>query len=85
MDAYAYVYKIRRSDGLFSTGGVDPTFNTVGKTWSSWRNLQIHITLVNGGLSGYEKGDKRLIRHYKNCVIVTYEYMSEVPITKGGK
>lgn len=40
-------YKIRnKKTGLFSKGGEDPSWNTVGKVWSKLGHLRLHITSV---------------------------------------
>lgn len=42
------IYKIRRkSDGLFSTGGLTPRFTKTGKTWNQIGHLKSHFTLLN--------------------------------------
>lgn len=41
-----FAYKIRRrSDGLFSSGGMYPRFGPKGKTWSSIGLLNQHLAL----------------------------------------
>lgn len=46
-------YKIRRtSNGLFSTGGTSPRFNTKGKVWRTMQALSAHLAL-SAGESGY--------------------------------
>lgn len=58
------VYKIRRnSDGLFSTGGPDPTFTTKGKAWSGKGSLHLHLSQF------------RNVRVYEGCEIVGFEYV----------
>ena len=45
----AYMYKIRRkSDGLFSSGGMDPDWSKKGKVWTSKGHLKNHFRLFNG-------------------------------------
>jgi hypothetical protein len=40
------VYKIRdKETGLFSTGGMDPTFTKKGKVWTGIGPLKAHITM----------------------------------------
>jgi len=42
------MYQIRRkSDGLYSTGGTWPSFNTVGKIWTRPGSLKNHVVMVN--------------------------------------
>lgn len=38
-----FVYKIRRPDGLFSTGGMSPGFTKIGKTWSNIGHVKTHL------------------------------------------
>lgn len=37
------MYKIRNSEGLFSTGGVSPTFSKVGKMWANIGHVKNHL------------------------------------------
>lgn len=62
----AIVYKIRRSDGLFSMGGCDPRFNKVGKIWKQRGHLTNHLTWVA------EHG-RRGTKTYDDCEVVQYE------------
>ena len=40
-------YKIRRkSDGLYSSGGIRPRFTTFGKVWGNRSSLGSHLALV---------------------------------------
>lgn len=39
-------YKIRRRDGLYSTGGSTPEFTHVGKTWSNKQGLHSHFACI---------------------------------------
>lgn len=56
------VYKIRRkSDGLYSTGGMQPSFSKKGKVWNNRGALTNHFNLVT-----YR-------RVYDNCEVVTVE------------
>lgn len=74
------VYKIRRkSDGLFSTGGCDPKFNRVGKTWSTKGALNGHLTLVRDGLT-YQKQVHRLEQTYRGCDVVTFLESGHLPV-----
>lgn len=79
------VFKIRRkSDGLFSSGGVDPHFNKIGKAWATESTMRSHLTLVGDGpLQGYAYGitdeklrdnrKKNLLDRYRDCEIVKFE------------
>lgn len=40
------VYKIQRSDGLFSNGGYRPTFGKNGKVWKRMGDLTQHLNAV---------------------------------------
>lgn len=59
------VIKIRRSDGLFSSGGYHPRFSAKGKTWRKLSDVRRHINEV-----GIAYRDS-----YNECVIVTYEFV----------
>jgi len=75
-------FKIRRkSDGLFSTGGCDPTFSKRGKTWSSKNALMVHIALVRDGLT-YKKDTDRLKWFYGDCDIVVFGELGHYPVVK---
>lgn len=68
------VFKIRRkSDGLYSTGGVNPTFTRVWKAWASRGNINQH-------LAQFETSDA-LRQVYGDCEIVVYSLsrVIEVP------
>jgi len=41
-----HVYKIKRQDGLFSTGGYTPRWNKKGKTWNTLGALNSHLGLA---------------------------------------
>ncbi len=61
------MYQIRRkSDGLYSTGGTWPSFNTVGKIWTRPGSLKNHVVMVNQQFKRYQE-------HYPygDCEIVT--------------
>jgi hypothetical protein len=58
----AIVFKIRRSDGLFSMGGANPNFNKVGKIWKQKGHLTSHLTCVaDGGWKGTKPYDESLM------------------------
>ena len=62
------MYKIRRrDDGLFSTGGSSPGFNSVGKTWTGMGPLKNHMH----GVTAYDKYQDEPT--YANCEIVEFE------------
>lgn len=58
------IYKIRSSDGLFSTGGYNPRFTSVGKTWSKVGYLKSHLVIVKS----YSRQDV-----YYKCKVIAYE------------
>ena len=56
-------YKIRRkSDGLFSAGGMTPHFSKKGKLWKQQGHLTNHLNQVS-----------KPLQTYAGCEIVTYE------------
>lgn len=56
------IFKIRRDDGLFSSGGRFPKFRKLGKVWSQRNHLTNHLRQVKG-----------IDKVYGNCTIVIYE------------
>jgi predicted transcriptional regulator len=64
-----FVYKIRRADGLFSTGTVSPSFTKTGKAWSNIGHVKTHLQLF------YNSYKKRweLPKSYDECEICCYE------------
>lgn len=56
------IFKIKRTDGLFSSGGRFPMFRKLGKVWSQRNHLTNHIRQV-----------KNIDRVYKDCAIIIYE------------
>lgn len=74
------VYKIRRkSDGLFSKGGNYVWFSKEGKTWSSLRNLKLHLSQFADNYTHYSQnkfGDK-LLREYRDCEIVCFNIVED--------
>lgn len=56
-------YKIRRSDGFFSGGGIWPKFSKRGKSWLRHSDLIRHL----GEVSPQSKA-------YENCQIVSFKY-----------
>jgi hypothetical protein len=68
------VYKIRRSDGLYSTGGTFPSFNKTGKTWNMIHHLKRHLDNL---------GSERAMYVYGDCLIVEYvESGCSIPIDR---
>lgn len=63
----ALEYKIRRSDGRFSTGGCRPRWTKNGKTWTNLGHLKNHLNISDSGV-------------YAGCTLVTLEVsITEVP------
>lgn len=85
MPSPKYIWKIRRkSDGKYSTGGYDPKFTSIGKTWTSKAFIMNHMNLINdtGYYDGSKQGGERLAVIYKNCEVVGYkieEYIAYTP------
>ena len=41
------LYKIRNiNTGMFSTGGINPTYSSKGKIWKQLNHVRTHITLI---------------------------------------
>lgn len=47
------VYKIRRKDGLFSTGGTTPSFTKKGKVWRQRGHVSNHLAQMHRPESTY--------------------------------
>lgn len=58
------VYRIKRSDGMYSCGGEFPSFSERGKTWTNIGGLKNHLNHVL---------NKVWAQEYKECVIEKYE------------
>lgn len=56
------IFKIKRADGMFSSGGVFPKFRKRGKIWSQRNHLTNHLRQV-----------KNIDKVYKDCTIIIYE------------
>lgn len=66
------IFKIRRkSDGLYSQGGVSPTFGKIGKTWSA-SSLGMHLKLARTGINPMGPF-KPSMEVYNDCEIVKFE------------
>lgn len=59
------VYKIRNKDGLFSTGGMRPTWTKQGKVWQQLGHVHSHIQQLT---TGYTPADV-----YKDADVVEAE------------
>ena len=73
------LYKIRNKDtGLFSTGGIDPRWTKLGKTWNSIGTFKSHLTLVgdryNSTYNDRYKGLSIDTDIYKHCEVVEVEF-----------
>ncbi|CAB4131425.1 hypothetical protein UFOVP276_194 [uncultured Caudovirales phage] len=64
------VYKIRRPDGLFSTGGCEPRFTKAGKTWRSIGHVKTHLKQF---YIGYPRGVIKLPKGYERSSVCCYE------------
>lgn len=52
------IYKIRHiSDGLYSTGGETPRFNTKGKVWNAYGHVTSHLTQVHSKTKVYANAE----------------------------
>jgi hypothetical protein len=58
------VYRIRDSNGLYSTGGTSPSFTSAGKTWSNIGHVKNHLRQFSG----------RNLEVYADAEIVCVEY-----------
>ena len=85
-------YKIRRkSDGLYSSGGTHPQFNSSGKIWRKYSHVLLHLNVLVEEIKSRNKHDERwncsrnkIPWPYNNCeiVMVEYVYSSKDVITK---
>lgn len=82
------VYKIRNKiTGLFSSGGLSPTFNKMGKVWNGIGPLKNHLhqfdheyhwrTKEDGG--SYYTDETKII--YKDCEIIEYDLETSMSVT----
>lgn len=62
-------YKIRNTEGLYSTGGYDPRFAPVGYSWARLKSVYSHINDHNRG---------GLVDVYKDCEIIECELVVQV-------
>jgi hypothetical protein len=56
------IYKIRDANGLFSTGGMNPSFTKKGKAWTNVGHVKSHLHQVS----------KRESK-YKDCSLVEFQ------------
>jgi hypothetical protein len=61
-------YKIRRSDGLYSTGGMDPDFQKKGKVWREKHHLSNHLNQC-----------RNVDYIYRNCKVIEFEVIERAP------
>lgn len=70
---YMPTFKIRRkSDGLYSTGGLYPHFTKSGKVWGSKQALKKHFEQFT---------HERLVALYDDCEIEVYLYSQTINLT----
>ena len=44
------IYKIRdKNTGFFSKGGNPPLFDKIGKSWTSFKNVKLHLRMISAG------------------------------------
>ncbi len=72
------VYMIRRkSDGFFSSGGGSPIFRKTGKVWSTKGHLKLHLNMLIGITSEYQRGygwsEGEFIKPYTVAISGTYD------------
>lgn len=68
---------IDTNTGLFSDGGVHPTFSKKGKTWKTIGALKSHLVMVRDGL----KYNKKNIKTPLNWTVVELRYELAEEIT----
>ena len=66
------VYKIRNKDGKWSSGGADPTFNNVGKTWSRIGDVKRHIREVIYHKTAMKTKWDKAKNVYRDCDLVYF-------------
>lgn len=73
------MYRIRRlSDGLFSKGGLEPDFTSMGKAWTKG-HLKSHLKMFHSKKSScspyrsYQNGTCAYCWPYDNCEIVEFK------------
>ena len=72
------IYKIKdKGTGQYSTGGKNPNWTKLGKTWSSIGTLKSHITLIEKQFSESSRNV------YKNCEIVETEIKEDSVVDIG--
>ena len=91
--SHTYVYKIKRKDEMFSTGGLHPSFHKNGKIWKSWKNLMSHLRMIEAHTAYckstqdwcYENKLYLQQKIYEDCEVIQYEtVISEAgSVTKG--
>jgi len=62
------IFKIKNTDGLFSTGDMDPDFTKKGKMWKQLSHVKCHLGQVRNPRKAYE-----------GCEIVGYELQEVRP------
>ena len=69
------VYKIRDiSTGLYSSGGIAPTWEKIGKFWTQKKYVKAHLRILKNGYFFDKKGNKQDWLHmYENAKVIEYE------------
>lgn len=70
------IFKIRNSQGLFSTGGSHPKWTKRGKTWVALNHLNAHLTLIRTELNNYTRVNRQA-NPYVNCEVVEYTVIED--------
>jgi len=83
------VWKIRNTEGLFSTGSFRPRFTKEGKTWNRKMDVEAHIRQFHDPGAkcsdpdgpGWTNTDKTT---YNNCHVVEFELVEDnaVPVSR---
>lgn len=66
------VYRIRRADGLYSTGGSNPRWTAKGKTWSGTGPLKNHLHFIRNSWATRAYGNP-----YKDAELVAFVVSEE--------
>lgn len=73
-----FVYKIKRkSDGLFSKGGMDPSFGERGKVWTSRAAMSLHLNQFKYPESIYEGCEIIEYNVIEKCIMTTHQYLKD--------
>jgi hypothetical protein len=75
------VYKVRNKEtGLFSTGGMTPSFNKRGKTWTQINHVKSHLTQFrsSSNISYYSRNAPQIINYLNEVEIVEYNLTEQI-------